>query len=166
MTIRALTAALSLALSPVAARAATAGAPVAAPKPATGPAAEVKASSAPATPDMIYTAERLRDPFTAFVGGGGASGANASGKAFNKEDFNIHNLSLRGIMKDSSADYALFTDNGFGVAFILRRGKLYDGKNKPVRGVAGRLHLKQKTAELETADHDVQIFRLGEDEKE
>ncbi len=152
---------------PSAGRAAAPAAPVSsptgAPASASVPGAEVKPSTAaPLTPSAIYTAERLRDPFSPL--GGGAGGY--SGKPFAAEDFNIHNLSLRGIMKDSAADYALFSDNAFGVTFILRRGKLYDGKNKPVRGVSGRLRVKDRWAELETADHDVQIFRLGEEEKD
>ena len=123
---------------------------------------EVKTSTAPpADPSTIYTAEKLRDPFQA------ASAGSSAGRPYSLEnDFNIHNLSLRGVMKDSGADYALFSDTGFGATFILRNGKLYDSRNRPVRGVSGKLRVKGKWAMLETADHDVQTFRLGEEEKE
>lgn len=131
------------------------------------PVASVSVSTAPPpTPASIYTTERLRDPFAPLSQGGGGGGVNAAGKAFGAEDFNIHNLSLRGMMKDSKADYALFQDENFGVSFVLRRGRLYDSKNKPVRGVTGRLRVNDRWAELETAEHDVQIFRLGDENKD
>jgi Tfp pilus assembly protein PilP len=122
----------------------------------------VRVSTAPPpSPATIYTAERLRDPFMA---GGGSGGVQV--KAYTPEEFNIHTLSLRGIMRDSGTDYALFSDPGFGVSFILRGGKLYDSRNKPVPGISGKLRIKEKWAQLETAEHDVQVFRLGEEEKE
>ena len=133
-----------------------------------GRAAFAAAPAAPAVsttaviPSAIYTAERLRDPFIPFSAGGGS----VSSKPYNADDFSIHNLSLRGIMKDTTVDYALFTDKTVGATFILRRGKLYDPKNKVVAGIAGKLKVKEKWAQLETRDHDVQIFRLGEEEKE
>jgi len=165
MKLSILAALIALAL-PGVARAAAAAAPAPSGAPATPPAVATS-TAAPLSPSSIYTAERLRDPFAPLTqSGGGAGGVSASGKVFSASDFNIHNLSLRGVMKDSAADYALFTDNEFGVSFILRRGKLYDGKNKPVRGVTGKLRVKDRWAELETADHDVQIFRLGDEEKD
>ncbi|MBI5630353.1 MAG: hypothetical protein HY921_05665 [Elusimicrobia bacterium] len=123
---------------------------------------EVKASTAPApSVGSIYTVEKLRDPFTPAASG--SSRAN-TGKPFDREDFNIHNLSLKGIMKDSGVEYALFNDNNFGVSFILRKGKLYDDRGKMVAGVAGSINVKKKTAHLMTEDKDVQVFRLGEEE--
>jgi hypothetical protein len=157
---------LSLALAVLAAapsRAASAPAPApAAPAAQAKPgSAEVKASSSTLTPAQIYTVERLRDPFSAPGAAGGA------GKTYSVEtDFSIHNLSLRGVMKDPSSDYALFTDPNFGVSFILRNGKLYDSRNKIVPGVAGKLKTREKWAQLETPEHDVQVFRLGEEEKD
>jgi hypothetical protein len=119
-------------------------------------------TSSVTSPTTIYTGEKQRDPFVPFSAGGGT----IVSKPYNADDFNIHSLSLRGIMKDTAADYALFTDRNSGATFILRRGKLYDPKNKVVPGIAGKLKVKDKWAQLETSDHDVQIFRLGEEEKE
>ncbi len=142
------------------------GAETAAPAAGAVATAEVHAAT-PATvsPSTIYTVERLRDPFTPVTGG--APGSVAPTKAFTADDFNIHTLSLRGIMKDQANDYALFSDPTYGVSFILRRGKLYDFKNKLVRGVTGELDVKRKRAQLRTiADGDVQTYRLGEEEKD
>ena len=117
-------------------------------------------STGTVAPQTIYTAERVRDPFIAPTSVGGTTT-----NPFTIEDFNIHNLALRGIMKDSGTDFALFTDAQFGITFILRRGKLYDPKNKPVPGVTGGLNLKQRTAHLMAADGDVQTFKLGQEEE-
>lgn len=144
---------------PKAVAAAAAAAPAAAPA-VTKP--EVKASTPTPTISSIYTAERLRDPFQ--PGGTGASAA--AEKSFTIDDFNVHNLVLRGTMKDGASDYALLSDREFGVAFILRNGKLYDSKRKAVQGVTGRIHLKEKTVELTGPDGDVQVLRLGEEEEE
>jgi len=133
------------------------GAPKAA---AQTPAVSTGSAKAVPTIESIYTAEKLRDPFLRAATGG------VSTKPFSPDDFSIHNLSLRGIMKDKAADYALFSDNSFGVTFILRRGKLYDGKGKPVEGVSGSLNIRQKSAYLKTAESDVQTFRLGEEGKD
>lgn len=152
---RAMTTAAWVALAALAAGPA-AGAEVAA-STAAAKGASVQVSTTP-TVGSIYTAERLRDPFAAASGsaGGGA------GKPFSPEDFNIHNLTLRALMKDSGTSYALFADAEFGVTFILRGGKLHDPKGKPVKGVSGSLDLKKKTAHLMTQDKDVQVFTLGE----
>ncbi|HAM34329.1 MAG TPA: hypothetical protein DEB40_09215 [Elusimicrobia bacterium] len=122
---------------------------------------EVKASSAAAASvSSIYTAERLRDPFARWGGSRGAA------RPFSMDDFSIHKLSLRGIMKDSVSDFALFVDNEFGATFLLRRGRLYDGKNKAVPAVGGSINFREKMATLTAAEGDVQVFRLGEEEKE
>lgn len=141
----------------------TLAAPVGAgPAPAGAAVPAVQASTAAPTAASIYTAEKLRDPFQRILGGAGGKAA----KPFVSEDFNIHNLSMKGIMKDAGTEYALFTDTAFGVSFILRKGKLYDYKGKAVAGVSGSLNLKQKSAHLMTQDGDVQTFQLGEEEKE
>lgn len=140
-----------------------AGAPPAVGSPASVPVAAAKASTAAALgAGAIYTADKLRDPFAKTAAGS----AQQSAKPFNLSDFNIHNLSLRGIMKDSGMAYALFTDNNFGASFVLRGDKLYYEKNKPVRGVTGYINPKQKTAHLMSPDGDVQTYRLGEEIKE
>ncbi|MBI4375517.1 MAG: hypothetical protein HY549_03615 [Elusimicrobia bacterium] len=125
--------------------------------------AEVKSSTVPPPgPGSIYTAEKVRDPFVRTASGGRAG----AGKNFTLEDFNIHNLTLRAIMKDAKVDYALFSDNSFGVTFILRKETLYSEKGKPIPGVKGSIKGKQRSAFLMTQDGDVQTFRLGEEIKE
>ena len=127
--------------------------------PAAAPAAEVAVSTVP-TVDSIYTASRLRDPFARWGAG------RASSKPFTLEDFSIHKLALRGIMRDAGSDFALFSDNESGASFLLRKGKLYDPKKKPVPGIAGTINMKSRTVTLTAPEGDVQIFRLGEAEEE
>ena len=120
---------------------------------------EVNASTTP-TVDSIYTAARLRDPFAHW----GASRGPA--RPFSMEDFSIHKLSLRGIMRDPGSDFALFVDNEAGGGFLLRKGRLYDPKKKAVPGVAGTINFKNKVVTLTAPEGDVQVFRLGEEEKD
>lgn len=132
-------------------------------KPAVAPSAaladEVKVSTTP-TVDSIYTASRLRDPFARWGAGRAAS------KPFTLEDFSIHKLALRGIMRDAGSDFALFSDNESGASFLLRKGKLYDPKKKPVPGIAGVINMKTKVVTLTAPEGDVQVFRLGEAEED
>lgn len=118
------------------------------------------AVSTQATVATIYTADRLRDPFSRWGAG------RASSKPFSIEDFSIHKLSLRGIMRDAGSDFALFTDSESGAGFLLRKGKLYDPKKKAVPGISGAINFKAKAVTLTAPEGDVQIFRLGEEEQE
>jgi hypothetical protein len=122
--------------------------------------AEVKPSTPTATISSIYTVDRMRDPF--MQGGmGGASGGAA--KTFEASDFNIHNLVLKGVMKDGGVNLAMLYDQEYGVSFVLRGGKVYDSKRKPMANVKGSIDLKTKTVKLEGLEGDVQVLRLGED---
>lgn len=137
---------------------------------AQAPAPTVQASSAPlslgAPPGAqmvtdIYTVEKLRDPF---VKGYQSSGGGKI-KTVEGDEFSIHGLSLRALLKDPSVDYALFTD-GTGASFILRKGKLYNKKGKLQQGISGVMDIRRRMVTLMTPDRDVQIFRLGEAEEE
>lgn len=160
MTLGKKTAGIFILAAALAAGAARAGAAAEA---AAGAKSEVAVSSAAETPtvESLYAAAKLRDPFL-------KPGSVSAPKAVEvvPEEFSIHNLSLRAIMKDAAADYALFQDMNTSITYILRKGKLYGPKDKAVGGVVGTINLKQKSATLMTPDKDVQMFRLGEDEKE
>jgi len=111
------------------------------------------------TVESLYTADKLRDPFTRTQAGA----SSIETRLYTSQDFNIHNLSLRGIMRDSQTDYALFVDNTFRVGFILHGGRLYDYRKKPVPGVSGSVKRAQKIVTLVTKNKDTQVFRLGQD---
>ncbi|MHB2026079.1 MAG: tetratricopeptide repeat protein [Elusimicrobiota bacterium] len=117
--------------------------------------------NAPASIGSVYTGDRYRDPFEPLAGG-----ESKKGKRFSPKDFNIHHLVLNGIMNDERSSYALFTDDVYGVSFMLRQGRLYNDKGKVVPGIWGTVNERRKTAELVTSDKDVQPFRMGEADKE
>jgi hypothetical protein len=146
---------------------ATAGPASAGPAPSPAVAASTsaaKVSASTATVGSIYTGDRSRDPFLPAAMGGSSVRRNTDeAKSDGPELVDIHGMALRGIMKDSKVDYALFTAETGGT-YLLRGGKLYNEKNKVVPGITGAIRLKQKTVELVTADKDVQVFRLGEEE--
>ncbi|MBI3288263.1 MAG: hypothetical protein HYZ74_01955 [Elusimicrobia bacterium] len=113
----------------------------------------------------LYTGDRVRDPFLPVAMGASSVRRDEAKEPGAPEVVDIHAMILRGIMKDSVNDYALFASES-GISYLLRAGKLYNDRNKIVPGIAGRIKLKQKTVELITPDKDVQVFRLGEDEKD
>lgn len=118
--------------------------------------------------DDVYGGAKLRDPFQRLTGGGGVAAVAiaAPPKEFDPEDFSIHQLELKGIMRDKTGLTALLSDMTTHFTFILRGGRLYDMRKKAVPGVTGVIQLAQKTVTLTTADKDVQTLRLGEDADE
>lgn len=140
---------------------------------ATAPAAVTASTATAATPatvstqtvSTIYTGDRVRDPFLPAAMGSGSARRRDDSKNDGPEVVDIHAMTLRGIMKDARIDYALFTSET-GATYLLRGGRLYNERHKPVPGIRGAIKIKQKTVELITTDKDVQVFRLGEDEKD
>ena len=105
----------------------------------------------------LYTGDHFRDPFL-------PQSMGVPSRARDKNApfvLDIHELELRGIMKDGKSDFAIFS-TGSGLTLILRGDHLYDDHNKRLPGVSGRIMLKQKRAQLITADKDVQIYSLGD----
>jgi hypothetical protein len=163
--------------APAAAPAAPADAPASAPaarpgssRVSSGPAVHASTASAPSaaaaaalgvstyTVATLYTGDKVRDPFLApSVGGGPARPRDKNVPLV----VDIHTLELRGIMKDSKSDFAIFSMDTGGT-LVLRGNRLFDDHNKRVPGITGSIKLKQKRAELVTAEKDVQIYSLGE----
>ena len=128
-------------------------------------AAQMPIGTSTQTVSSIYTGDRVRDPFLPAAMGGASTRRIVDTKTGGPEVVDIHGMLLRGIMRDPKVDYALFTSEGGG-SYLLRDGRLYNERNKVVPGITGTIKLKQKTVELIAPDKDVQVFRLGEDEKE
>ncbi len=136
-----------------------------APSPAASTGAILPIGASTQTVSSLYTGDRVRDPFLPSAMGVTGPRRVEDAKTAGSMVLDIHSMLLRGIMKDPKIDYALFTSEDGGT-YLLRGGKLYNERNKPVTGITGVIKLKQKTVELITSDKDVQVFRLGEDEKE
>jgi hypothetical protein len=115
------------------------------------------------TVSTLYTGDRVRDPF--LPAAMGVTSRRVEGNTDGPVTVDIHSLTLKGLLKDNVNDFALFSSDAGGT-YMLRAGKLYNERGKPVPGISGRIRLKQKTVELITAEKDVQVFRLGEDEKD
>jgi hypothetical protein len=115
------------------------------------------------TVGSIYTGDRVRDPFMPATSGGGGSRAakRDDGEPEPPPTADIHALTLRGILKDKNADFAIFAAET-GETFMLRAGRLYNERNKPVQGITVRINLKQKLVELFTPERDRQPFIICE----
>ena len=117
--------------------------------------------------DDIYGGSKLRDPFMKLGGAGGAGAPVAAPAAdVDPEEFSIHALELKGIMRDNGGMTAMLVDMNTHFGFMLRGGRLYDMRKKAVPGVTGVIQPAQKSVTLTTADKDVQTLRLGEDADE
>ena len=137
------------------------------------PAAPAVSTRTASTVDELYPIAGLRNPFAPVPGGSARVGAapptGAEGSAMPAglmppEEFSIHALSLKGVMEDRSGALAVLGDSKYGASFVLKQGRLYDVKNKPVPGVTGVVKVKQKTVRLTTPERDVEILRMGEHE--
>lgn len=136
-------------------------------KPASIAPTVVSSTTAPAPADL-YKAER--DPFMEFQSASpGSAAIIAAGQE--PEPFNIHALTLKGIMRDKSGDSAILVQPNAGATYLLKKGKLYDAdklydpKTKPIAGVTGVVKYKQKTVHIMTSDKDVQTLILGEQQE-
>ncbi len=132
---------------------------------AAAPAVSTAAAAVPVQSTMtvasLYTGDRMRDPFTPATSGGRGPIRAEKEEDAGPPTADIHALALRGMLKDASTDYALFAAET-GEVFMLKAGRLYNERNKPVPGITGRINLRQKRVELMTADKDVQTFVIGE----
>lgn len=139
----------SLLFIPVSAAAAP-PAPVTSPAATTATNAVTTAPAAPKPAYMSYTfyADRYRDPFVPLLGENrGDSGVEAQ--------VQIASLQLKGIVSDVNGRMALLTS---GVSsFILRGGRLYDGRNRMVKKVSGVI--KAESVVLIGADRTVRELR-------
>lgn len=155
---------LSLALLvPACARAAAPALPAQAQAPA---AAAQAASTEPARQGIsaLYDGERYRDPFQPPKAAASPAASAQAQDPAQPQEFSIHLLNLKGILKDKRGSYAVLTDS-LGGSYILKDGKLFDYKNKPLPGVAGAIQPKQKSVTLMTPDKDVQVLHIGEEEE-
>ena len=111
-------------------------------------------TSAPAAPAPAYLlykyyGDRYRDPFVPLIG-------EARPDQFADHPPQVASLSLKGIVQDSKGRMALLTS---GVSsYILRGGRLYDGRNHVIKGISGVI--KSNSVILIGADHTVRELRV------
>lgn len=106
-----------------------------------------------------YGGGRFRDPFTPLTG----AGAGAS-FAFGEEGaFDLEGIMLKGILEDRSGGrFATISDKS-GVGYLVKDGKILDGRGKPVKGVTGIV--KRKSIIFITGDKKVKEVPLEKPEE-
>ena len=106
------------------------------------------AKAIPSYMTYSYYGERYRDPFIPLNGDVATEGGYERAPA-------IVSLSLKGIVQDANGRMALLTS---GVSsYILRGGRLYDGRNRMVKKISGVI--KTDSVILIGADHTVRELR-------
>lgn len=130
-----------------------------APRPApAGPAAPAKPAAA--VEELFSPAPR--NPFVKVEGGAAQQGGGFNGLV-PPEEFSLHGLVLKAVMEDPRGlGFAILADPKYGASFVLRRGKLYDSKERPVPGVTGKVKAKQRTVELYGRDRERRILTMNE----
>jgi hypothetical protein len=88
--------------------------------------APTPASVAPAYESYKYMGDRYRDPFIPLTGNSFDIGDHAP---------QISTLVLKGIVEDAKGRVAIVSSGA--ASFILRAGRLYDGRNHIVKGISG-----------------------------
>jgi hypothetical protein len=108
----------------------------------------VPAKPKPAYELYSYYGDRYRDPFIALTGAIQNQGADRPPQ--------IQSLQLRGIMHDARGRIALLTS---GVSsYILRGGRLYDGRNHVMKGISGVI--KTESVVLMGSDRTVKELKV------
>lgn len=163
-----------------AAPAAVAGKPSApaAPKPAATPAKPVipvvkVSTTTPETIEEMYPAFTLRNPFVKIEGGGAGAGPKPAEDGTTAGDipegeFSIAALEVKGILEDRAGGFAILVDPKYGASYVLKKGFLFDVKNKRVPGVTGTVRARQRTVELvdeEEERHTLTMKEKDEDEE-
>ena len=88
-------------------------------------------------PRYKYSGENYRDPFIEVTAEGGRFFSSMLKDNEEALPPNLGALTLKGIVGDSKVKIALlWTPTG---TYFLKNGKLYDGRNRIVRGVTGKL---------------------------
>ncbi|HOI42147.1 MAG TPA: hypothetical protein PK523_04305 [Elusimicrobiales bacterium] len=116
--------------------------------------AAVAVSTPPATVEGLYRPINARDPMvpsTFFGDHKPKTGAVPAAEPAALSSSTIANLSLTGIMEDSSGRQALLTDKASGTVYILRGGKVFDPKRKAVPGLEGVIRGKQVELRMDGA---------------
>jgi len=84
------------------------------------------------TPRYVYRGDRFRDPFAPLSGEGTYSAVLLSEEVAVP---NLGSLVLKGIFEDSKIKMALIS--GGGINYILKGTRLYDSRQRLVRGISG-----------------------------
>ena len=85
-----------------------------------------------APPKYVYRGDKYRDPFISLTGPGRSFMDTGEATAPN-----VGSLTLKGIMGEGKVKIALIT--GEGGTFILKDSKLYDNRQRHIKGITGAI---------------------------
>lgn len=117
--------------------------------------------------EQIYRPVVYRDPLvqsTVYGDAKSKAAPEANAVEIAKSTFTVYDLELTGLMEDSKGKQAMLTDSKTGTVFILKAGRLFDGKKNTVKGITGIIRGKQVV--LMTEDKKVVPLNFQEQEKD
>lgn len=117
-------------------------------------------------PKYTYKGGLYRDPL---IPGGGSSSYSSSsmtgegGETMTNEK--MATLQLKGIFRDAKTGNIAIVAESSGGSYILKNGKLYDRKNKIVKGVAGVIGKNSTTLFSNDTKIELKLKKAGEERK-
>ncbi|PIU83620.1 MAG: hypothetical protein COS68_03105 [Elusimicrobia bacterium CG06_land_8_20_14_3_00_38_11] len=116
----------------------------------------------PAPPKYTYKGGLYRDPLV--PGGGSSSYSSSSMTGEGSETMTgekMATLQLKGIFRDEKTGNIAIIAETSGGSYILKNGKLYDRKNKIVRGVAGVIGKNSATLFSNDTKIELKLKKIG-----
>ena len=135
--------------------------------PAAPPSVQPKSS----TIEDLFDKRKVKSPFIALTGSSGGVAVSSEETEFDPHAAEtdkvvlINGMSLKGILKDKAASYALLHHAGSRTGYYFRSGRLYDFQGQAIQGVKGSVNPIQMTVILE-ASGEKKVLRLGEEEEQ
>ncbi len=118
-------------------------------------------------PKYTYKGGMYRDPL---IPGGGSSSYSSSsmtgegGETMTNEK--MATLQLKGIFRDEKSGSIAIISESAGSSYILKNGKLYDRRNKLVKGVAGVVGKKSVTLFSNDTKIELKLKKAGEEKRQ
>lgn len=120
----------------------------------------------PQAAKYTYKGGLYRDPLIPAGGSSSYSSSTMSGEGGETmTDEKMSTLQLKGIFKDSKTGNIAIISETSGGSYILKNGKLYDRKNKIVKGVAGVVGKNSTTLFSNNAKIELKLKKSGEEKK-
>lgn len=119
------------------------------------------------TPKYTYKGGSYREPL---IPGGGSSSYSSSsmtgegGETMTNEK--MATLQLKGIFRDEKTGNIAIVSESSGGSYILKNGKLYDRRNKLVKGVAGVIGKKSATLFSNDTKIELKLKKAGEEKRQ
>ncbi|MDO8734176.1 MAG: hypothetical protein Q7K21_03340 [Elusimicrobiota bacterium] len=119
------------------------------------------------TPKYTYKGNAYRDPLIPRGGSSSYSSSSMTGEGSETmTNEKMTTLQLKGIFRDEKTGNIAIVAESSGGSYILKNGKLYDRKNKLVKGVAGVIGKNSATLFSNDTKIELKLKKPGEEKRQ